>query len=67
MKLRAADLRLQPSERAAASATLDQVIAMSDFAAIIRSHPEYQAPAATLEAIRAVVAVHGDASKTNLN
>ncbi len=64
---RAADLRLQPSERAAASAALDQVIKMSDIAAIIRSHPEYQAPAAMLEAIRAVVTVHGDASKTTLN
>ena len=40
---------------------------MSGFAAIIRSHPEYQAPAAMLEAIRAVVTVHGDASKTTLN
>ena len=64
---KAADLRLQAAERAAASDALDQVIAMSGFAAIIRSHPEYQAPAAMLEAIRAVVTVHGDASKTTLN
>ncbi len=64
---RAADLRLQPSERAAASAALDQVIRMSDFAAIIRSHPEYQAPAAMQGAIRAVVTVHGDVSKIVVN
>ena len=60
------DLHLQAAERAAASAALDQVLALSDFAAIIRFYPEYQAPAAMLEAIRAVVTVHGDTSKTTL-
>lgn len=67
MPRRSPDLQLQTAKRATASAALDQVIAMSDIAAIIRSHPEYQAPAAMLEAIRAVVTAHGDASRTPLN
>jgi RNA polymerase sigma factor (sigma-70 family) len=57
---RVSDLRLDPSERAAASDTLDHVIAMSDFAGVTSSHPDYQAPGAMLDAIRAVLMTHGE-------
>jgi RNA polymerase sigma factor (sigma-70 family) len=59
---RVPDLRLEPAERAIASAALDQVLAMSDIAAVIRAHPQYRAPAAMIEAIRAVVSVHGESA-----
>jgi RNA polymerase sigma factor (sigma-70 family) len=55
---RAPDLKLAQAERAAASAALDQVLAMSDIAAVIRAHPAYQAPSAMITAIRAVVTLH---------
>jgi RNA polymerase sigma factor (sigma-70 family) len=59
---RVTDLRVETVERAAASAALDHVIAMSDFAGVIRSHPEYRAPGAMLDAIRAVLLSHGQRS-----
>jgi RNA polymerase sigma factor (sigma-70 family) len=56
---RVPDLRIDPAERAAASDTLDQVMAMSNFAGVIRAHPNYQAPGAMLDAIRVVLTTHG--------
>jgi hypothetical protein len=37
---------------------VDQVLAMSDMAAVIRAHPEYRAPSAMIAAIRAVLTLH---------
>jgi RNA polymerase sigma factor (sigma-70 family) len=56
---RSPDLALDAADRAAASAALDQVLAMSDIAAVIRSHPQYRAPEAMIAAIRTVVSAHG--------
>jgi RNA polymerase sigma factor (sigma-70 family) len=64
---RSADVRLEAHERAAASTALDQVIAMSGFAALIRAHPDYQAPDAMIEAIRAVVTVHAGIADSKPN
>ena len=52
------DLAIAEAERAAASVALDQVLAMSDMAAVIRAHPEYRAPSAMIAAIRAVLTLH---------
>jgi len=52
------DLEIAEAERAAASVALDQVLAMSDMAAVIRAHPEYRAPSAMIAAIRAVLTLH---------
>jgi len=42
-------------------------VAMSDMAAVIRSHPDYQAPASMIKAIRAVLTSHGGAPAEGLN
>lgn len=55
---RVPELRLAEAERQAASAELDQVLAMSDIAAVLRAHPQYRAPQAMIAAIRTVVAQH---------
>ncbi len=56
---RVPDLRIDPAERAAASAALDEVLAMSNLAGVIRAHPDYRAPGAVLDAIRVVLTTHG--------
>ncbi|GEM_PF-5297773 len=40
---------------------------MSNLAAVIRAHPEYRAPSAMIEAIRAVVGLHGNMTGKPLN
>ena len=60
------ELRLDAAERQAASAALDQVLAMSDIAAVLRAHPQYRAPQAMIAAIRTVVAQH-DPPSSQLN
>jgi RNA polymerase sigma factor (sigma-70 family) len=60
-------LRLESDERRAASDALDQVMAMSDMAAVLRAHPDYQAPPALMAGIRAVLGAYGQDSPGALN
>jgi RNA polymerase sigma factor (sigma-70 family) len=60
-------LRLQDSERDAASQALDQVMAISDMAAVLRAHPDYQAPTALMAGIRAVLGSYKQGSPGVLN
>ncbi len=48
-------LRLEPAERAEAAQALDQIMQMSDMAAVLRSHPHWRAPDTLLAAIRVVL------------
>jgi RNA polymerase sigma factor (sigma-70 family) len=45
-------------EREQAAAAFDQVVAMSDMAAVLRRHPEWQTPSRMREAIRLVLSTH---------
>ncbi len=60
-------LRLQDHEREAASRALDSVMHMSDMAAVLRAHPDYQAPSALMDGIRAVLGSYGQDSSGALN
>ncbi len=48
-------LRLDDQERAHAAQALDQIMQMSDMAAVLRSHPQWRAPDRLLAAIRVVL------------
>jgi hypothetical protein len=60
-------LRLESDERRAASHALDQVMAMSDMAGVLRAHPDYQAPPALMAGIRAVLGSYVHDSPGALN
>jgi len=60
-------LRLAPAEREAASRALDQVIALGDMAAVMRAHPDYQAPSALAAGVRALLSSYGQDPHGTLN